>query len=100
MTWTYGTQDTDHANTSWYDAENWSPEQVPRPEDDVVIPFGEGVPSDYTGGTLRSLQVVETGLNVDGDLTLTAGISSFSRYTTDVTGSLTVAAGRDADRPG
>ena len=81
------------ANSSWYDPENWSPEQVPRAEDDVSIPFGEGVPSDYAGGTLRSLNVLETGLDVEGDLTLTAGISSFSPYTTYVSGSLTVGAG-------
>ena len=92
VTWTYGTQYTDHANSSWYDPENWSPEQVPRAEDDVSIPFGEGVPSDYAGGTLRSLNVLETGLDVEGDLTLTAGISSFSPYTTYVSGSLTVGA--------
>ena len=77
-------------NTHWNDSRNWSPEQVPGPDDDVIVPDGLGVPGDCFGATLRSLHMNPTGFLVQGDLTLTQGTSAFGPYNIEVTGVLTV----------
>ena len=89
VTWTQGSINYPNPNNMWTDPRNWSPEQVPGPDDHVVIDTLSCPSLLPAGGTFQGIEVQCQGFVWPGDLTLTQGTSVFGARSYDVQGTLT-----------